>query len=637
MASNGYAGEILTVNLSAKSIGKLQTADYADRFLGGKGIAARIYWEMVPPQTRAFDPENCIICVGGPLAGFPGFASNRWLACSKTAARDPESFSWGNLGGSWGNKLKYAGFDALVIRGKADGPVYLYIHDGGVEIRDASHLWGKNAFEVSDELKVELGKEVSVLAIGQAAENLVVFSTLLADEGASGSGGVGSVMGSKKLKAIIVAGDRKLVAADPERLRELAIRIHEMTKGPLPPFPWNIPGRTKQQACIGCGIGCPRQSYMENGRKYKIYCQQSDVYRRPALKYYDGWNDVILQAIRLCDGYGLDCSVTQAMIEWLIQCFKEGLLTEAYTGLPLSKIGGPEFIEVLTRKIAYREGFGDLLAQGTIKAAEAIGGRARELISYSVMNRTNEIRDYDPRLALHNALTVATEPRKPVQPDHEAIGLLFTWFEWGGWVNNTKLSPEFTRQISTKYWGSVEAGDYTTYAGKALAAKRIQDRSYAFESLILCNCRWPMIFIPPDQNQIGGPALASQIYSAVTGREMDEDQLEMIGERIFNQQRAVLLRQGWGGRSGDKLLEYYHEKPIEYLRFNRDCKVLGKESEITSRKGEVVERTEFEKIKSEYYELRGWEVESGLQTRVKLEQLQLKDVADDLDKRALLK
>ncbi len=638
MAPNGYAGEILKVDLSARTTSRLPTADYAGKFLGGKGIAVRLYWEMVPPPTRAFDPENILICISGPVAGFPGFAGNRWLACGKTAARQSETFSWGNLGGAWGTRLKYAGYDGIVVQGKAEKPVYLFIHNGEVETRDASHLWGKNAFETGDALKAELGQEVSVAAIGQAGEHLVVFSNLITDEGASGSGGVGSILGSKNLKAIAVTGDRKPVAANLERLRELARRVHELTQSPpAGGYPWDLPGRTRQQPCFGCGIGCPRGSYLENGRRYKLFCQQTDVYRRPASKYYNGWNDVILLAVRLCDGYGLDCSVTQAMIEWIIGCYKHGILTEENTGLPLSRIGGMEFIETLTRKIAYREGFGDLLAHGTIQAAEAIGRPAQDLLSYSILNRTSELTDYDPRLVLHNSLPIATEPRKPVQPDHEPISLLFFGLAGSGRMNDKKQAAEFTRYIATKYWGSVESGDYTTYTGKALAAKRIQDRSYALESLVLCNCRWPNITLSPAKSELGGPGLASQIFSAVTGREIDELEMERIGERIFNLQRAVLLRQGWGGRSGDILLKHQHEKPLQYVRYNRQCQVLGKDAGIASRKGEVVVPEEFEKLKDEYYALRGWDVPSGLPTRAALTGLQLDDVADDLDNRGLLK
>lgn len=638
MAQNGYAGEILKVDLSGQTSTKLKTADYADRFLGGKGIAAKFYWDMVPPETGAFDPENCLICTSGPLTGFTGLCSSRWLVCGKSATAEPESFSHGNLGGSWGCRLKYAGYDGLVVQGKADKPKYLFIHDDTVEIKDASHIWGKSAFEAEDTLKAEYGKGVSVLTIGPAAENLVVFSNVLADEGSSGSGGVGTIMGSKKLKAVVVAGNKKPVAADPERLQTLAKRFRELAKSPLPEVWWIIPGLTKAHICHACGVGCFRYGYVgEDGRRYKSFCQPIDIYRRPAEKYYNGWNKVIMLAMRLCDGYGLDSSVMQAMIEWLIRCYKEGVLDEKGTGLPLSKIGGPEFIEAITRKIAFREGFGEMLAHGTIEAAKSIGGRAEELISYSIINRSNECKDYDPRLILHNALLIATEPRRPVQQVHEASGLLLRWLSWHDGMPGTYMSPEIIRNIAERFWGNTDAADFSSYEGKAQAAKIIQDRTYSQESLIVCNARWPMLHNAITEDHMGDPEIASQIYSAVTGRELDEAGLNRTGERIFNLQRAVLLRQGWGGRSGDRLLDYYHKEPIEYLRFNRECKVPGKNGELASRKGKVIDQEEFEKMKSEYYELRGWDVESGLPTEARLKELQLDDIADDLKQRELLK
>jgi aldehyde:ferredoxin oxidoreductase len=224
-----------------------------------------------------------------------------------------------------------------------------------------------------------------------------------------------------------------------------------------------------------------------------------------------------------------------------------------------------------------------------------------------------------------------------LQQVHEASGVLLMWL---GDLNNimegAHLSPEVMRDIAVRYWGSAAAADYSSYEGKALAAKRIQDRTYAIESLILCSGPWPMIrkMIDTDGDAF---ALPSQIFSAVTGRELDEGELDKMGERIFNLQRAILLRQGWGGRSGDRLLDYHHEEPIQYLRFNRKCEVPGRNGEIKSRKGAVIDREEFEKMKNEYYELRGWDVESGLQTRAKLKELQLEDIAGDMDKRGLLK
>ena len=634
MTHYGYAGQILKVNLSDGKITRLPTAAYAERFLGGKGLAARLYWEMVPSLTGAFSPDNCLVCASGPAAGFTGFASSRWLVCGKTAANDPEAFSYGNLGGSWGNRLKYAGYDGIVVQGKADKPVYLFIHDEKVEIRDASHLWGKTSFESLDTLKAEHSQAASVLTIGPAAENLVVFATLLADEGASGSGGTGSIMGSKNLKAVVVAGDKRPATADPEKLRSLANRLREMSKGPPPKMWWIIPKITKTQACHGCGIGCTRQSYTDKtGRSFKSFCQPIDIYRRSVYKYYDGWNEAILLAMRLCDQYGLDSCVMQAMIEWLNGCRKEGLLSEEDTGLPLSKIGSPEFIEALTRMIAYREGFGDLLARGTIKAAASVGKRASELVSWSVMNRSNEVKDYDPRVTLHNAMCIATEPRRPVQQIHEGSGALMGWLGWeAGREGPMSLTPEALRENAVKYWGSVAAADYSSYEGKALAAKRIQDRTYAFESTVLCNAKWPMT-----RNRANGPGLASQIVAAITGRDIDEAEFEKIGERVFNMQRAVSAVQGWGGREGDRLLDFYHNEPIQYLRFDRECKVPGKNGETASLKNTVIERSEFDKMKDEYYQLRGWDQASGLQTRASLEALDLGDVAKELANKGLVK
>jgi aldehyde:ferredoxin oxidoreductase len=144
----GYTGEILKIDLSNRSVSKLATAQYADRFLGGRGIAAKIYWDFVSPLTKAFDPENCLIFITGPVAGFTRFAGSRWQICGKSPQMRPETFSFANLGGNWGVWLKYAGYDGLIVTGKAERPVYLYIEDDDkVEFRDASHLWGKTNME----------------------------------------------------------------------------------------------------------------------------------------------------------------------------------------------------------------------------------------------------------------------------------------------------------------------------------------------------------------------------------------------------------------------------------------------------------------------------------------------------------
>src|SRR4030043_550674 len=189
MPEYGYAGQILKVDLSSGKSAKQPSYEYTDKYIGGHGVAARLYWEMVPPEAKATDPENCFICASGPIAGFPGFAGSRWKICSKSPLNVPESFNYCNLGERWGSILKFAGYDALAVHGKADKPVYIYIHDDKVEIRAAYHLWGQSTFDASDNLKAELGNGVNVLTIGPAGENLVPFSIVIAEGNAAGSGG----------------------------------------------------------------------------------------------------------------------------------------------------------------------------------------------------------------------------------------------------------------------------------------------------------------------------------------------------------------------------------------------------------------------------------------------------------------
>jgi aldehyde:ferredoxin oxidoreductase len=643
MAEFGYAGEILKVDLSSGKTTRLATSDYASRFLGGRGIATRLYWDMVPPETGAMEPENCLICATGPVTGFFGLAGCRWVICGKSPARQPEAFSYGNLGGKWGPTLKYAGYDCLAVQGQAEKPVYLFIHDGTVEIRDAAALWGSSAFDTSDSIRAELGKEVSVLAIGPAAENMVAFATALADGGASVSSGLGSVMGSKRLKAIAIAGNKRPNAAHPDRLQQLVERLRQMRGSVFTgPSPWGVPGITVKENCYGCGIGCNRQAYSdEKGRRFKSFCQATGVYAKPVMDYYGKWNEVQMRAVRLCDGYGLDTVVMMPLIRWLIDCYKEGIVDEKETGLPLSQAGSAEFIEALTRKIALREGFGDVLARGTLEAAGSLGERAEDIAHRYIATSTSETKDYDPRLILTTALFYATEPRRPVQQLHAVSGnTLIMWANWARGVKGAFFSTDDLREAAARFWGGTMAADFSTYRGKALAAKKIQDRAYVQESLVLCDVHWPTTMTSADYagGHVGDPALESQIFSAITGKETDEEGLYLMGERTCNLQRAIQLRQGWGGRKGDRILDYFFREPLKKgdIFYNPDALMPGPDGKIISKIGAVVAHEEFEKMKSEYYGIRGWDVETGFPTRARLEELGLGDIVNDLEKRGLL-
>jgi aldehyde:ferredoxin oxidoreductase len=643
MNNYGYAGEILRVDLTSGSVRKLPTSDYADRFLGGRGLAAAIHWDESPPPTRAFDPGNCLVFATGPLMGFTRLAGCRWEVCGTAPGADRDLFSYANFGGSWGAWLKYSGYDALAVTGRAGRPVYLLIEEGRVDIRDAAFLRGRTTTETREMLKAELGKGARVLCVGPAAENLVPFATILAEDNASGTGGLGGVMGSKNLKAIVIrTGEvKRPLAAEPERLREVTDRVYRLQTENWEDHGHELEamaGRTHRTACYGCIKGCTRGMYRtENGRQFKFFCQASAVYRLPAMKYGGSAKDVDKLATRLCDEYGLDTAVLQPMIEWLDSCHAAGLLNERDTGLPLAQIGGPEFIDRLVRKLALREGFGDVLAAGTLQAAERIGREAVELIGTNIATRAGECRDHDPRLIPPNILIYATEPRRSVYLTHATALPISRWLNWLAGAEGAFLSTDILRAIAERDWGGRDAFDFMSRAGMALASKKIQDYGYLKSSLVLCDLAWPIYQVHSPDSSIGAYTLESRLVSAVTGRPVSEADLEKAGERVFNLQRAILVRQGWGGRAGDTIVEPLFSEPLDGTFYDPESVVPGGESGLGSRKGAVIDREEFEKLKDEYYALRGWDVATGLQKWARLSELGLKDIAQSLGESGLSK
>ena len=228
MAKCGYAGTILEVDLSSGNINHIPTSDYADKFLGGRGIGTRLYWDEVPPDVQALDPENRLIFITGPTTGVPP-AGPRCQVFSKSPVSD--KFCYGSFAGKgWGAQLKFAGFDGLVVGGKAEKPVYLSIEDGRAEVKDATALRGKGSIDTSTALKNELGNNVRVLSVGPAGENKVIFATMLADGDASVSSGFGAVMGAKNLKAIAVRGNEKTAVADRQELKQITDEYRRVRK-----------------------------------------------------------------------------------------------------------------------------------------------------------------------------------------------------------------------------------------------------------------------------------------------------------------------------------------------------------------------------------------------------------------------
>lgn len=640
----GYAGKILKIDLSEGYICEVPVSLYASLFIGGRGIGAKIYWDEVPPEIKAFDPKNELIFMTGPLGGFSGLAGSRWQICGKSPVTSREFFSYANLGGSWGANLKFAGYDGVVIRGKSDKPVYVFIHNGKVEIKDAAFVWGKNTIETQEILKSIHGGSTKVASIGLAGENLVTMAIILADQDAAGSAGFGAVMGSKKLKAIAVQGDNKLKPADPESLNELKKHLRESTKdmpgliaaGYHNPFLENNP-KLKKTACWGCISGCVRSIYTaDDGKKGKYMCQPGFFYLFSATKFYGKVTDVPFYAARLCDEYGLDTNAIERIIVWLSICFKEGVLNDIITDLPISKVGSLEFIESLVSKISRREGFGDILAEGILKAAEIVGEKAKELLGASV-TKTGHYYQYSPRLYITTGIFYATEPRMPIPQLHQISQIVHHWIDWINKIEGAFVSTEVIRLIGGKYFGSETVFDFSTYTGKGYAAKIIQDRECAKECLILCDFMWPIRYIKHSRDHVGDPTIESKILSAIIGKSINLDDLRKIGERVFNLQRAILMREGHGGRADDTLPDTDFTIPLKSEAGNPKGLLPGKDGDVISRKNAVVDKNEFEKMKNEYYELRGWDLETGFQTREKLVELGLNDIVQELESKKLLK
>jgi aldehyde:ferredoxin oxidoreductase len=642
MAEFGYTGKILKVALPQGSISELRTSDYADRFIGGRGIAAKIYWDEVPPETKAFDPENALVFMTGPLAGLPSLSGSRWQICGKSPVTNPETFCYANLGGSWGAFLKFAGYDGIVIQGISDRLVYLFVNNGNVEIKDGTFLAGKSTIQTQELLKGIHGRDTRVAAIGPAGENLVSNAIVLADEDSAGSAGFGAVMGSKRIKAIAVKGTNKVSAANPDRLNELRGYVRSLKKDAPGIIPCGIRAsilenqKMRKVACRDCIAGCMRMVYeAEDGKKGKFMCQPVALYPDLAMKYYGKETDGPFYAARFCDEYGITSHPVRAFLMWLKRCFRAGVLNDESTGMPLTKLGRLEFIEALVRKISLREGFGDILARGIFEAAHIIGGKAEELLGWEI-HKAGHHYQYSPKLYISTGILYAIEPRMSMAQLHEVSLLMHQWLDWYNQLEGAFVSTEVLRGITKRFFGSEITFDFSTYQGKAAAAQRIQDREYAKECLILCDFSWPIMSVRSSKDHIGDPAVESKILSAVIGKDIDEEGLYHIGQRVFNLQRAIFIREGYKGRISDTLPETDYTVPFKMDYSNPEGILPGHAEEVISRKGQVVDKEKFEEVKDEYYKLRGWDISTGLQTKVQLGELELHEVAEELETRGLL-
>jgi aldehyde:ferredoxin oxidoreductase len=630
---HGWTRRILHVNLSNSEIKEILTEPYAEKYLGGRGIASRIYWEMVRPDVNAFGPENRLIFITGPLVATGVQAANRMAVIGKSPMTYPEGFCYGNIGGFFPPYLKRAGYDGIVIEGRASMPVYLWINNNKVEIRDASALWGQDTYKTGEIIRKIHGDKVHYLAIGVSGEKLVRSAVIMASYESASDGGYGAVMGSKNLKAIAVMGDGKVSVADPEKLKELnayTVKISKRVRLSIPPV-ITMSGRTGllevigKGGCYQCGLECIRGVYrygkkLEGLRK----CQAQEYYLPWMYSKEDEPIETLFDAPTLANEYGIGTWELKNITDWLYECHQSGALTEGETGLPLSKIGTREFLEKLLRSISYREGFGDLLAEGIVRASEKVSDDARAKLGPGVA----PIGDRDalsPRAFVVHGLLIPMEPRVHQPLLHSNA---FTWSAWMMNQFNPEISPVTTKlyhDVARTFWGSEEAGDVSSYEGKALAAVKMQNRAYIKDCLGLCDFAWPISYSYNTPDHVGDPELEAKVFTAVTGIESHE--IEKSADVICNLQRAILLREGRKVPRDDYPAEFNFTDPFSPPG---PFMVPGPNNTAVNASGKTLDRNKFFNILKEYYQLRGWDKETGFPRADTLAKLRLEDVASKL-------
>jgi aldehyde:ferredoxin oxidoreductase len=635
----GWAGKILRVDLDAGSVSEQGTLAYAKRFLGGRGIATRIYWEEVSPETGSLDPENRLIFMAGALVATGAQAATRMTVMGKSPMRLPEGFCYGNLGGFFPAYLKRAGYDGVVVSGRSQKPVYIMVSDGKAEIRDASELWGQGTYAVHKRLKEIHGRQVRFICIGPAGENMCRNATVITDHEGSATGGFGAVMGAKNLKAIAVFGTGKPEVYDRQALTALNKHIiHISKRGSLHmPVPRKQMQFVKTASCYQCAMDCGRGLYRTaQGREEVRKCQAMVFYMSYAGQKQGQGIDTCLDATHLCNDYGLCTMEMQNILLWLEGCYGAGVLSDADTGLKFDQLGTYDFIEQLVSMIARRRGFGDILAEGILRAGQRLGQGAKEQFN-EFTNAVGLAGTYTPRQYTVTALPYAMEPRQPIAQLHDVSHLIARWLLHRIRPELSPTTAEVFRKATVKFWKSEKAWDMTTFEGKAMASSKVQDRTYAKDSLGLCDFGWPIMDSFNTSDHVGDPTLENQVFSAVTGIETDEAGLNLYGERIFNLQRAILLREGWRPVTDDAPPEFNFTHPIVFDKLNPQLIVPGPTEEPVSTKGTVLDRGEFERMRTRYYKLRGWDPDTGLQTAKCLDRLDMPEVKDALESLGFIK
>ncbi len=600
-------------------------------YLGGRGISARILWNHVRPGVDPLGPENLLIFAAGLLSGTAAPSSGRTTVTCLSPATG--LYMKTNAGGYWGGELKYAGYGHLVVHGRSEKPVFLWIDDDRVEFRDATALWGLDVRAADGAIKHQLeDQDIQICAIGQAGENLVNFAAVMFSVyNAAGRCGAGAVMGSKNLKAVAVRGSGAIVPAKPDRFHQLVLESREKLLaesgiegmylyGTAGSLNWvnemgvfaaynfqrsrlddvySLTGQClaeegflkRRVACFSCIIGCHRYATVEQGEYAGTYSGGPELETMGAFGTGCGIlkTEAVMKANELCNIYGLDTISTGAVIQWAMECAEKGALgPEDLDGEPL-QWGDAAAVNKMIKKIALREGFGAVLADGVKKAAQHVGADSWK---WAVEAKGLEQSRVDTRSAKSYALAFAVNPRGA---DHLHTE---TFAEFG-------LSPE-SRDLIKQITGDEK------YASPYLTEKRAEIVRWHEDCYAATDCLGFCAFSSTALYGITPQAMAA-LFSAFTGFDLTEAELMEAGKRVVTLERCFNVRLG-ATRKEDLL-------PWRLMN-----------EETPDRPGEKAINTmeELDGMLDRYYELHGWNVESARPTRESLARLGMNDVADEL-------
>lgn len=621
----GYAGKILFVDLSQKK-NWVESVDPYLPFIGGRGINQWLLFKLVDKNVSPLDPENVLILGAGPMNGTLVPGSGRLSIEFKNFITG--GIGSANCGGRFSAEMKYAGYDHIVIQGRAESPIYLFIQDEQVHFRDASELWGRDTWTTDRRIQEkEKDPQISTLTIGPAGEKLVKYACIIGDRGrAAAYGGNGAIMGSKNLKAIAVRGKSSPVrVARPEafmeRLRVFreevfeksrAVRVHRkggtlgayvlagenrphgvknlreefwskdsiqnVTRDKFDPF------MTRRHSCFGCPVYCLAI--------YRVKDFLCEGIQANSLRAFGSNMDVtcaedVLHAHGLCNLYGLDTDQTSATVAWAIECFEKEIISPKDTDGLILRFGDGNCVTQLIQKIARREGLGDILAQGVDEASKRIGRGSEELAG---LVKKASIMEQGMRSHRAWALGIVTSTRGTGHL-RGSSGLEFQ-----------KISPE----ISQRVLQIEDIFDPTSYRNKA--ALVVWQERYKGVIDMVGLCALPSMWM---DITLYSPDDIAGLLNDLTGKSYSGKELMGVGEKIQTLERAFNLLHAGLGRADDLPPKKFVEIPVHAGIF----------------KGERIDLEKWNRMLDEYYDLHGWDRESGWPMEKTLSALGLQEVA----------